>query len=53
MLRTAPISILGWHRLSRRGSDLLHAVTRRLLPALGIALIVTSVLFCLDRKSVV
>jgi S-DNA-T family DNA segregation ATPase FtsK/SpoIIIE len=47
MPSTAPISIFGWHRLSRQGGDLLNAVTRRLLPALGIGLIVVSALFCL------
>ena len=47
MARTASMSISGWHRLSRRGGELLQATTRQLLPALGIALIVASVLFCL------
>jgi S-DNA-T family DNA segregation ATPase FtsK/SpoIIIE len=47
MPSTAPISIFGRHRLSRRGSDLLQTVTRQLLPALGIVLIVASALLCL------
>src|SRR3954470_20791537 len=47
MPRTAQISIVGWDRLSRRGGDLLSATARRLLPALGVALIVASALICL------
>ena len=47
MARTASMSISGWHRVGRRGGELLQATTRQLLPALGIALIVASVLFCL------
>src|SRR3954451_21955233 len=47
MARTASMSITGWHRMSRRGGELLQATTRQLLPALGIALIIASVLFCL------
>ncbi len=47
MARTASMSISGWHRVGRRGGALLQATTRQLLPALGIALIVASVLFCL------
>src|SRR4051812_27542624 len=47
MPRTAAISIFGWNRLNRRGSELLQAATTRLLPALGVALIVASALFCL------
>ncbi|MGD9614862.1 MAG: DNA translocase FtsK [Alphaproteobacteria bacterium] len=47
MPSTASISIFGWHRLSRRGGDLLHTAIRRVLPALGIALIVASALFFL------
>src|SRR4051812_19173432 len=46
MPRTAQINI-GWDRLSRRGGDLLSATARRLLPALGVALIVASALICL------
>src|SRR3954447_12924990 len=47
MPRTAQISIFGWDRLSRRGGDLLSAMTRKLLPALGVVLIVVSALVCL------
>jgi DNA segregation ATPase FtsK/SpoIIIE, S-DNA-T family len=47
MPSTAPISISGWHRLSRRGGDLWHTVARQALPALGVALMVASALFCL------
>src|SRR3954471_7572871 len=47
MARTATISVFGADRLSRRAGALLQAGARQSLPALGVALIVASALFCL------